>query len=98
METFMTETTAAPIRAHVKAFIVSNFLFGREGDGIHDDQSFLETGLIDSTGLLELIAFVEGEYGIAVEDRELVPENLDSLSNISQFILRKQAHGPRGSE
>lgn len=97
METFMTETTAAAIRTQVKAFIVSNFLFGREGDGIGDDQSFLESGLIDSTGLLELIAFVESEYAIAVEDRELVPENLDSLSNISQFILRKQAQAGSGS-
>ena len=75
--------------AEIKAFIVSNFLFGQEGAGISDDQSFLETGLIDSTGLLELVAFVEERYGISVEDRELLPANLDSLSNISAFVALK---------
>lgn len=76
-------------KADVKAFIVSNFLFGQEGTGIADTQSFLESGIIDSTGLLELIAFVEEKYGISVGDREMVPDNLDSLQNISQFIARK---------
>ena len=81
----MAETLAADI----KAFIISNFLFGQEGDGFADDQSFLETGIIDSTGLLELVSFVEQKYGISIGDRELVPENLDSLRNISQFVARK---------
>jgi len=81
----MTETYASEI----KAFIISNFLFGQEGNGFADDQSFLETGVIDSTGLLELVSFVEDKYGIAIGDRELVPENLDSLRNISSFVARK---------
>jgi acyl carrier protein len=75
--------------AEIKAFIVSNFMFGQEGDGLADDQSFLESGIIDSTGLLELVSFVEQQYGISIADRELVPENLDSLRNISQFVARK---------
>jgi len=83
----MTETYAAEI----KEFIVSNFLFGQEGTAIADDQSFLTSGIIDSTGLLELVSFVEQQYGISVGDRELVPENLDSLNNISQFVARKAA-------
>ena len=82
----MTDTYASEI----KAFIVSNFLFGQEGTGFSDDQSFLETGIIDSTGLLELVSFVEQQYSISVGDRELVPENLDSLRNISQFVARKR--------
>ena len=82
----MTDTYASEI----KAFIVSNFLFGQEGKGFSDDQSFLETGIIDSTGLLELVSFVEQQYSISVGDRELVPENLDSLRNISQFVARKR--------
>ncbi|MGE0463574.1 MAG: acyl carrier protein [Vicinamibacterales bacterium] len=77
------------IASEVKAFIVSNFLFGQEGPGFSDDQSFLESGIINSTGLLELVSFVEQRYGIAIADRELVPENLDSLRNVSQFISRK---------
>jgi acyl carrier protein len=76
-------------KAEVKAFIVNNFLFGQEGSGITDAQSFLESGVIDSTGLLELVSFVEQQYGISVGDREMVPENLDSLENISQFVARK---------
>ena len=81
----MVDTFAAEIRA----FIVSNFLFGQGGEAVTNDQSFLESGIIDSTGLLELVSFVEQHYGISVGDRELVPENLDSLSNISQFVARK---------
>jgi acyl carrier protein len=77
------------VAADIKGFIVDNFLFGQVGGGIADDQSLLETGLIDSTGLLELVAFVEERYSISVGDRELVPENLDSLRNISQFVARK---------
>ena len=83
--------------SEIKAFIVSNFLFGQEGKGFSDEQSFLQSGIVDSTGLLELIAFVEQQYGISVEDRELVPENLDSLRNISQFVARKlEAVSTRG--
>lgn len=83
----MVETYAADI----KAFIISNFLFGQEGQGIADEQSFMESGIIDSTGLLELVAFVEEKYGISIGDRELTPENLDSLRNISQLVARKLA-------
>ncbi len=75
--------------AEIKAFIVSNFLFGQEGNGITDDQSFLESGIVDSTGMLELVSFVEEKYGISIGDRELVPENLDSLTNISRLVERK---------
>jgi acyl carrier protein len=75
--------------AEIKAFIVTNFLFGDEGKGIADDQSFLESGIIDSTGLLELVSFVEQKYGISIGDREMVPENLDSLRNVSQLVARK---------
>lgn len=78
-----------PFASEIRTFIVGNFLFGQDG-GFADDQSFLETGIIDSTGLLELVSFVEQKYEIAIGDRELVPENLDSLSNISRFVARKR--------
>lgn len=87
-ETFATE---------IRAFIVSNFLFGQEGKGFTDEQSFMETGIIDSTGLLELVAFVEEKYGITIGDRELVPENLDSLRNVSQLVARKLQAAPAAS-
>ena len=82
----MTETVATEIRE----FIITNFLFGQTTNGLTDDQSFLESGIIDSTGLLELISFVEQRYGISVADRELVPENLDSIRSVSNFIARKR--------
>lgn len=89
----MVETIASEIRS----FIVGNFLFGQEGNGIADEQSFLESGIIDSTGLLELVSFVEQKYGITIGDRELVPENLDSLRNISHLVVRKlEAVGANG--
>ena len=81
---------ADKVVSEIRAFIVANFLFGQQGRGFTEDESFLETGIIDSTGLLELVAFVEQQYGISIADRELVPENLDSLKNLSQFIVRKR--------
>ena len=72
----------------VKEFMSENFLFG-ENDKIKEDSSFLESGLIDSTGILELVAFLEETYDITIEDEELIPENLDNLNNIAQFLERK---------
>ncbi len=79
------------IGKEIKDFVVSNFLFGQESTPLSDDQSFLESGIIDSTGVLELVAFLEQKYGISVGDRELLPENLDSISNVVGFISRKLA-------
>ena len=67
-----------------------NFLFGNESKAFSDEDSFMEKGIIDSTGILELIEFVEEQYEIKIEDDELIPENLDSLNNLSAFILKKQ--------
>jgi acyl carrier protein len=88
--------TVETLAADIKGFIVGNFLFGQSGDGIADDQSFLESGIVDSTGMLELVAFIEEKYSISIGDRELVPENLDSLQNISQFVARKLQAVPAG--
>ncbi len=73
----------------IKSFIVENFLFGND-DGLENDTSFLEEGIIDSTGVLELITFLEEEFSIVVDDDELVPENLDSIDNVAAFVIRKQ--------
>ena len=72
----------------IKTFIVENFLFGSE-DGLKDETSFLEDGIIDSTGILELVTFLEEEFSIRIEDEELVPENLDSINNVTAFLKRK---------
>ena len=75
-------------KTKIKTFIIENFLFGN-ADGLADDTSFLEEGIIDSTGVLELITFLEQEFSIKVEDEELIPENLDSINNISEFLRTK---------
>jgi acyl carrier protein len=77
-----------PIREAIRNFIFGNFILDAE-DHLKDDDSLLEKGVIDSPGVLELVAFIEEKYGFTVEDEELVPENLDSIRNIAEFILRK---------
>ena len=72
----------------VKNFVIENFLFG-DSSQLEDDMSFLESGIIDSTGILELIGFLEETYNIKVEDEELVPENLDSIKSVVEFLERK---------
>jgi acyl carrier protein len=76
----------------VREFIIQDFLFGRD-DGFSSSESFLESGMIDSTGILQLVAFLEHTFGIKVEDAELVPENLDSLDNIDQLLESKMSSG-----
>jgi len=76
----------------VKKFVIENFLFG-DASLLEDDTSFLEAGIIDSTGIIELIQFLEETCNIKVEDEELIPENLDSLINVVQFLERKLTNG-----
>jgi acyl carrier protein len=70
-------------------FVVDNFLFGKK-NGFTSDDSFLEKGIIDSTGMVELVFHLENKYNIKVEDSELVPDNLDSVDKISAFVQRKK--------
>ncbi len=79
---------AQRFRSAVREFIAENFLFRADAD-ISDNQSLLEGGVIDSTGVLELIAFLEATYGISIADEEIVPENLDSIDNMSSYLARK---------
>ena len=74
----------------IRDFIVENFLFG-DKNGLTDETSFLDEGIIDSTGVLELVTFLEETYKISIDDDELVPENLDSIINIVEFIGKKKA-------
>lgn len=72
----------------LRTFIVENFMFGSD-EGLGDDTSFLDEGIIDSTGVLELVDFLEGEFEISVNDEELLPENLDSINNIAAYLDKK---------
>jgi len=72
----------------IRKYVIENFLFGDDSQ-LEEDTSFLESGIIDSTGILELIEFIEGKYAIRIEDEELIPENLDSIRNVVEFLERK---------
>jgi acyl carrier protein len=78
------------IEQKIRAFIVENFFFGESDDNLKDDDSLLENGIIDSTGVLEIVAFLEETYGIELNDEEIIPENLDSITSMSKFIANKQ--------
>jgi acyl carrier protein len=78
----------------LRKFVVDNYLFGRDLD-FSDDDSFLEKGIIDSTGVLELVSHLESTYGIQVKDDDLLPENLDSISRLVRFVERKLQAAPK---
>lgn len=77
------------IQSDVRDFVADNFLFGEDPESLNNNDSFLETGIIDSTGVLELVAFIEEKYSVEVDDDELVPENLDSIDRLINFIESK---------
>jgi acyl carrier protein len=75
-------------KSEIRNFIVEYFLYGQD-NGLGDDVSFLQKGLMDSTGILELVSFIEEKYGISIDDEELIPDNFDSLNKLSAFITSK---------
>ncbi len=86
----MTEKTATDIAKEIHNFLQENYLLSGEGEPLSDDTSLLDEGIIDSTGVLELITFLEDQFEITVEDDEILPENLDSISKITAYVERKK--------
>lgn len=78
------------IKAEIRKYIIENFLYGTDDNTLSDDVSFLENGIIDSTGVLELVSFVQETFGIKVKDEELIPNNFDTLGKLEAFIVNKQ--------
>jgi acyl carrier protein len=78
------------IRTELTKFIVANYLFGDITRMPRDDESFVEQGIIDSTGILELIQFLESRFGVEVSESETVPENLGSICNLTRFVMSKR--------
>ena len=78
-------------RGQVRSFIEENFLFRSDLSGLGDSASLLENGVMDSTGILELVAFLETEFSIQMSDADIVPENLDSIAAITAYLERKLA-------
>jgi acyl carrier protein len=77
------------ISNRIRSFIIENFLFDDSSNGLKDTDSFLENGIIDSTGVLELVSFLEETFSIEVADEELIPENLDSIINVVNYLQKK---------
>ncbi len=77
----------------IRSFVIENYLFGEENK-LGNDDSFMESGIIDSTGILELVRFLEATFGIKVADEELIPDNLDSISKIVAFLEKKLDSSP----
>lgn len=74
------------VRNEVREFIIENFLFGHSNNALGDDESFLDTGIIDSTGVLQLVGFLEEHFGIKVGDADVTPANLDSVNRVVTFV------------
>lgn len=80
---------AQDIKSQIRQFILDNFVMGAKGLQLSDSDSFMERHIIDSTGFLELVTYLEETFGIQVADDDLIPENLDSLNNLEAYVGRK---------
>jgi acyl carrier protein len=78
------------VQREIETYIIDNILFG-DGERLETDVSFQESGILDSTGFLELITFVEERFAIAITDNELAPENFDTLRKIADFVEKKMS-------
>lgn len=78
------------VEKKIRNYVLENYLFTDDDSALDSNDSFLEKGILDSTGILEVIYFLEEEFGIKVEDEEMIPENLDSVSRIVSYLERKK--------
>jgi acyl carrier protein len=83
------EGNALTVQEQARRFIVENF-YVSDASEFFDDTSLIHSGLVDSTGMLEVIAFLEAEYGIKIQDQEMVPANLETINRIAAFVARKR--------
>lgn len=81
-----------PIEAKIRDFVLKNYLFTSDTAALSEEASFMKEGIMDSTGILELIMFLHDEFGVDVHDDEMIPENLDSVRNVAAFIKLKTAN------
>jgi len=81
---------AQALRESIRGFILENFLFTDDISAVAFDDSLLERGIVDSTGMLEIVMFIEEQLGVKVRDEDMIPENLDSVNNIAKFVECKR--------
>ena len=79
------------LKDKLRLFVLDNFLFTEDQDELKNDDSFMDKNIVDSTGILEIIEFIEEECSIKIEDEEMIPDNLDSIQKIVSFVKRKLA-------
>jgi acyl carrier protein len=79
------------VRESIRGYIITNFLFGDASPLQGDSASLLDSGIIDSVGVMELVAFLEQDHELEINDEDLIPENLDSIDNLVNFVSRKRA-------
>jgi acyl carrier protein len=83
-------TSGEPIEQRIRDFIAGNLLFSGEGFPYSDDASLIEEGIIDSLGVMELVGFAEQAFGIAIDQREVIPDNFDSVAKLAAFVRRRK--------
>lgn len=76
-------------RLQIKRFVLKNFMFTEDEGAVADHESLIKKGIVDSTGILELISFLEETFGITVAEEEMVPTNFDSIDTVTAFLTRK---------
>jgi len=84
------------VRGVIREYIRDRFMIGKSAESLKDTDPLLEKGILDSTGVLELVGFLEETFSFSVEDEELVPDNLGSVENIVRYLVRKTGHGVPG--
>jgi acyl carrier protein len=77
------------IEEQIRRYVAESFLYSDDGYGYPDEASFLEEGIVDSTGVLELVMFVEEQFGVSVADEDIVPDNFDSVTRLAAYVRRK---------
>ena len=81
-------TDIGQVRARIRGYILENLLFTDDASQLPDDASLLDRGIIDSTGVLEIVLFLEEQFGIKVKDSDMLPENFDTVDRMAQFVVR----------
>jgi acyl carrier protein len=81
------------VEREVRDFVVQNFFYGDESVPLKETDSFIERGIVDSTGVLEIVNFLESRYGIAMLDGDLIPDHLDSIQKIARFVRGRRPQG-----
>jgi acyl carrier protein len=89
----MKESKSKDIESRVRNFIAENLLYSSDGYPHSDETSFLESGVVDSMGIMELVMFIEKDFSIEIEDYEVIPDNFDSVSNVGSYVRRKLTSG-----